>query len=52
MYKKLYTFLEKKELIYSFQFIFRQKHSTTHALIENNSLENLKQLIRKLNRIV
>ena len=41
MYNRLYTFLEKYELIYSFQFSFRQKHSTTHALI------HLTELIRK-----
>ena len=38
---RLYTFLGKNELTYSFQFGFRQKGSTTHALI------HLKELIRK-----
>ena len=33
MYNKLYTFLEKKRTYYSFQCGFRQKHSTTHALV-------------------
>ena len=40
MYNRLYRFLLKK-LIYSFQFGFRQKHSTTHALV------HLTELIRK-----
>ena len=39
---RLYTFLEKSELIYIFQFGFRQKHSTTHVLI------NLKEISRRL----
>ena len=30
---RLYNFLEKKEIIFSLQFGFRQKYSTTHALI-------------------
>ena len=33
MYKRLYNFLAKKETIFSLQFNFRQKYSTTHALI-------------------
>ena len=33
IYNRLYNFLEKKELIFSLQFGFRQKYSTTHALI-------------------
>ena len=33
MYNRLYNFLEKKEIIFSLQFGFRQKYSTTHALI-------------------
>ena len=33
MYNRLYNFLEKKEIIFSPQFGFRQKYSTTHALI-------------------
>ena len=33
MYNRLYNFLEKKEIIFSHQFGFRQKYSTTHALI-------------------
>ena len=32
MYNRLYNFIEKK-LIYSLQFGFRQKHSTSHTLI-------------------
>ena len=33
MYNRLYEFLESKSLIYDLQFGFRQKHSTSHALI-------------------
>ena len=33
IYNRLYNFLEKKEIIFSLQFGFRQKYSTTHALI-------------------
>ena len=33
MYNRLYNFLEKKEIIISLQSGFRQKYSTTHALI-------------------
>ena len=38
MCNRLYTFLGKNELIYSFQFGFRQKGSTTHALIHLTEL--------------
>ena len=41
MQNRLYTFPGKNELIYSFQFGFRQKDSTTHALIP------LTEVIRK-----
>ena len=33
MHNRLYNFLEKKDIIFSFQFSFRHKYSTTHALI-------------------
>ena len=33
MYNRLYEFTESKNLIYDLQFGFRQKHSTSHALI-------------------
>ena len=33
MHNRLYNFLEKKEIIFSLQFGFHQKYSTTHALI-------------------
>ena len=33
MYNRLYNFLEKKKTIFSLKFGFRQKYSTTHALI-------------------
>ena len=34
MYNRLYNFLEKK-IIFSLQFGFQQKYSTTHALIHH-----------------
>ena len=33
MHSRLYTYLEKYNLIYELQFGFRQKHSTSHALV-------------------
>ena len=33
MYNRLYNFLEMNTVIYVFQFGFRQKYSTSHALI-------------------
>ena len=33
MYNRLYKFLETNNLIYSLQFGFRQRHSTSHAFI-------------------
>ena len=33
MYNRLYKFSEDNKLVYNLQFGFRQKHSTTHALI-------------------
>ena len=33
MHKRIYSFLEKYDLLYSLQFGFRSKHSTSHALI-------------------
>ena len=41
MYKRLYTFLKKNNVIYNLQFGFRQQHSTSHALI--NITENLRK---------
>ena len=32
MYKHLYQFLDTFEVLYPLQFVFREKHSTTHAL--------------------
>ena len=34
LFKRLYNFLEKYNILYEFQFGFRQGHSTEHALIE------------------
>ena len=39
MYKRLYTFLNKNNVIYNLQFGFRQQYSTSHALI--NITENI-----------
>ena len=36
MYKKLSNFLDINNLIYSLQFGFQQKYSTSHALIDFN----------------
>ena len=33
VYSRLYKFFEDSKLVYNLQFGFRQKHSTTHALI-------------------
>ena len=33
MHKRLYSFLEKYDILHSLQFGFRTKHSTLHALI-------------------
>ena len=33
MYKRIYAFLEKYNILYDLQFEFRAKHSTTHALL-------------------
>ena len=33
MYKRLYQFLDAFEVLYPLQFGFREKHSTTHALL-------------------
>ena len=41
MYKRLYTFLNKNNVIYNLQFGFRQQYSTSHALI------NITESIRK-----
>ena len=41
MYKRLSNFLDINNLIYSLQFGFQQKYSTTHALI------NLTEIIRQ-----
>ena len=43
MYKRLSNFLDINNLIYSLQFGFRQKYSTTHALI--NLTESIGQTL-------
>ena len=43
MYRRLYTFLNNKNIIYDLQFGFRQQYSTSHALI--NITENIKKLL-------
>ena len=42
MYKRLYTFLDNKNIIYDLQFGFRQ-YSTSHALI--NITENIRKAL-------
>ena len=43
MYKRLYTFLDNKNIIYDLQFGFRQQYSTSHALI--NITENIRKAL-------
>ena len=43
MYKRLSNFLDINNLIYSLQFGFQQKYSTTHALI--NLTESIRQTL-------
>ena len=43
MYKRLYTFLDNKNIIYDLQFGFRQQYSTSHVLI--NITENIRKVL-------
>ena len=43
MYKRSYTFLNNKSIIYNLQFGFRQQYSTSHALI--NITENIRKAL-------
>ena len=43
MYKRLYTFLNKNNVIYNLQFGFRQQYSTSHALI--NIIESIRKAL-------
>ena len=43
MYKRLYTFLNKNNIIYNLQFEFRQQYSTSHALI--NIIANIRKAL-------
>ena len=43
MYKRLHTFLGKKNIIYDLQFRFRQQYSTCHVLI--NITENIRKAL-------
>ena len=43
MYKRLYTFLDKKNIISDWQFGFRQQYSTSHVLI--NIIENIRKAL-------
>ena len=43
MYKRLYTFLDNKNIIYDLQFGCRQQYSTSHALI--NISENIRKAL-------
>ena len=40
-YKRLYTFLNNKNIIYNLEFGFRQQYSTSHALV--NITENIRK---------
>ena len=43
MYRRLYTFLNNKNIIYDLQFGFRQQYSPSHALI--NITENIRKVL-------
>ena len=43
MYRRLYTFLNNKNIIYDLLFGFRQQYSTTHTLI--NITENIRNTL-------
>ena len=43
MCKRLYTFLDDKNIIYDLQFGFRQQYSTSHVLI--NITENIRKAL-------
>ena len=43
MYEKVYRFLETYNILYPFQFGFREKHSTLHAII--GMTETIKEAI-------
>ena len=43
MYRRLYTILNKKNIIYDLQFGFRQQYSTSHASI--NITENIRKAL-------
>ena len=43
MHKRLYAFLNNNNIIYNFQFEFRQQYSTSHALI--NITENIRKAL-------
>ena len=45
MFERLYDFLIKHNCIYDLQFGFREKHSTTHALL--NLTENIRNALDK-----
>ena len=47
MYKRLYTFLNKNNVIYNLQFGFRQQHSTSHALTKIT--ESLRKALDDIN---
>ena len=43
MYKQVYNFLSLSNIIYDLEFVFRQKFSTSHAVI--NLTENIRQAL-------
>ena len=51
MYNRLYSFLEKQNFFYNYQFGFRKNHSTTHAisiLVEKISQSSYMSMISKI----
>ena len=43
MYKRLYTFLNRNNIMYNLQFGFKQQYSTSHALV--NITENIRKAL-------
>ena len=50
MYRRLYTFLNNKNIIYDLHFGFRQQYSTSHILI--NITENIRKALDDGNNVV
>jgi len=50
MYKRLYSFFTKYDLLYDYQFGFREKHSTVMAVIE--IVDNIREELDKGNSVI